>query len=295
LDIRFTLAMTALLMMLVMPGALHAGNVHHNPPNSAWMGRKTLTWLDATNEVRYVEVYVPKSYAAKNVEIPLVMWFMGSRRNVRPDYHYIGISYEDSGLEPYAEKNGFLLVSIDQRHEGGKGWVLEDSNPLDESLILDVLDYLRRTFSIDETRIYLWGISAGGKLSQYMATKHSDVFTAVVSFSGVIDDFDDPWFGPYIKRIQESPRKFPIAHWQTEGDFEGLIKNMPRVIQLYKDSGYPIVDFVFLKNRPDRELRHEWYADLYNQRMWDWCKQFRLVNGETLMMGQPVGKKAKTE
>ena len=277
--IRFILALAALLgLLLVTPAS--TDNLLHNPPKSTWTGRRTLTWLDGNNEVRYVDVYIPTSFKKSKEKLPVVMWFMGSRVNVRKDYHYLGICYDDCDIAPYAEKNGFMLVVIDQKHEKGRGWECQDSDTLDETLILDVLAYLKKTFPIDDSRIYLWGISAGGKLSQFFAVKHSDIITAVVSFSGVINA-EFTYYADMVRHLKESPRKFPIIHWQTEGDYEDLIKDMKGMLRLYRDAGYP-VEFVWLNHMPDRKLKHEWYADLYNQKMWDWCKQFRFVDGKTV-------------
>lgn len=259
----------------------YADNLLHNPPTSTWTGRKTLTWLDSRNEVRYVDVYVPKSFKKIKGGIPIVMWFMGSRVNVSKDYHYLGLSYEDSGIAPYAEKNGFILVVIDQKHIDGKGWGMLEGDDRDESLTLDVLVYLKTRFPVDANRVYLWGISAGGKLSQVLAAKHSDLFAAVVSFSGVVDDPQSQFWTDFQNCIRSSERKFPIQHWQTAGDYESLIKYMPDMIKLYRDNGH-IVDLIWLDNMPGRKLKHEWYPDLYNQKMWDWCKQFKIMDEKSV-------------
>lgn len=272
-----------ILSMSVAPSPARADNLLHNPPRSAWTGRKTLTWLDGRNEVRYVDVYVPEEGVRAKEGMPIVMWFMGSRRNVRKDYHYLGLSYEDCGIAPVAEKNGFALVVIDQKHIDDKGWGMLEADDRDESLTLDVLAYLKKRLPVDASRIYLWGISAGGKFAQVQAAKHSDLFAAAVSFSGVFDNPDpkDRFWVDFSDLIRNSPRKFPIQHWQTDGDFDSLLQYMPRMLQLYRESGYP-VDYVRLTDPPGRKLKHEWYPDLYNQKMWDWCKSFRVVGGKTV-------------
>jgi poly(3-hydroxybutyrate) depolymerase len=272
----------AMLLVALALGAvpLFADNLLHNPPPSAWKGRKTLTWLDSKNEIRYVDVYVPKS-AGKKDKLPVVMWFMGSRCNVRKDYHYLGLSYEDCDLAQYAEKNGFVLVVIDQKHEDGRGWRMMDTDRLDESLVMDVVSYIEKALPVDKTRIYLWGISAGGKLSQVLASRHSDIFAAVINFSGVIDELGSQFDTDLTACVKGAAIKFPIQHWQTDHDYENLIANMPYMLRLYRQNGHR-VEYVFLKSPPGRTLKHEWYPDLYNQRMWDWCKQFRLVDGKTV-------------
>jgi|GEM_PF-2449456 len=257
----------------------HADNLLHNPPPAGWIGRKTLTWLDSKNEVRSVDVYVPESYRKAKDGVPVVMWFMGSRRNVRKDYHYLGMSYEDSGIAPYAEKNNFMLVVIDQKHIDDKGWSMLEGDDRDETLTLDVLAYLKKTFPIDASRVYLWGISAGGKLSQVLAAKHADLFAAVVSFSGVFDDPQAQITKDFADCVKNAARKFPIQHWQTAGDYASLIQYMPDMLKLYRENGHRM-EFVWLDNLPGRQLKHEWYADLYNQRMWDWCRQFSVGNEE---------------
>jgi poly(3-hydroxybutyrate) depolymerase len=273
------------LLVILMTLPSYADNLLHNPPTSSWTGRKTLTWLDSKNEVRYVDVYVPKSYKKQKNGVPVVMWFMGSRMNVRKDYHYLGMCYEDCGIAPYAEKNNFILVVIDQKHIDGKGWSMLEGDDRDETLTLDVLAYLKTRLPVDASRVYLWGISAGGKLSQYLAAKHSDLFAAVVSFSGVFDDHSVQMWHNFCDCIKNSARKFPIQHWQTAGDYESLIKYMPYMIKLFRENGHP-VEYVWLDNMPERRLKHEWYADLYNQKMWDWCSKYSVVDGKTVVEKQ---------
>ena len=102
-----------------------------------------------------------------------------------------------------------MLVVIDQKHIDGKGWGMLDADDRDETLTLDVLAYLKKTFPVDASRVYLWGISAGGKLSQVLAAKHSDLFAAVVSFSGVFDDPEEPALDGLLRLHQELAAQVP--------------------------------------------------------------------------------------
>src|ERR1035441_3215904 len=245
-----------LLVLAVTISPAFGGNTLHNPPKGTWKGRQTLTWIDGNNEARAVDIYVPKKVSRRH-KLPIVMWFMGSRAHVRSDYHYVGMCYNDCGIAPVAEKNKFMLIVIDERHVRGKTWEIVDKDTVDKTLVFDVLAYVEKMFPIDKTRIYLWGLSAGGKIAQYLAAKHSDVFAAVCSASGVVDDFNDHYFDDMINYIKTSPRKFPIAHYQTAGDYESLITNIKVLLKLYKDLGYP-VEFVWFENNiPGRNLRHE--------------------------------------
>jgi poly(3-hydroxybutyrate) depolymerase len=269
------------MVMAITLSPAFAGITLHNPPKGPWKGRETLTWIDGNNEARAVDIYVPKNVSG-TYQLPIVMWFMGSRAHIRNNYHYLGMCYHDCGIAPVAEENKFMLIVIDERHVGDKTWEIVDKDTIDQTLVFDVLAYVEKTFSIDKTRIYLWGLSAGGKIAQYLAAKHSEVFAAVCSASGVVDDFNDHYFDDMIKYIKTSPRKFPIAHYQTAGDYESLITNMKVLLKLYRDSGYP-VEFVWFENNiPGRNLRHEWYADLYNLQMWNWCNQFQVIGGKTV-------------
>jgi poly(3-hydroxybutyrate) depolymerase len=284
--LRFCISLAILAALALQGGPSFSQNALHNPPKSVWTGRETLTWIDGNREARAVDIYVPKK-SAKGRQFPIVMWMMGSRSHVSKDYQYLGMCYNDCDIAPYAEKNGFILVVIDERHVKGKTWEIVDRDTVDETLTLDVLAYVKKTFPVDATRVYLWGLSAGGKFAQYMAAKHSDTFTAVCSAAGVIDDFDSDYFNDMVNYIKNTPRKFPIVHYQTAGDYESLIKNMKGMLRLYKESGYPVVERVWFPNDiPGRFLRHEWYADLYNQRMWDWCKKFQVVDGKTVVTGR---------
>jgi poly(3-hydroxybutyrate) depolymerase len=107
--------------------------------------------------------YVPNRVLAdpKN-KVPLVI-----------DLHGMGgdpIYQSDSnGWTEKAAKEGFITISPDYPGPTAEG----------EKIVLGILDYAKKTYSIDETRVYLTGFSMGGASTAMIGLKNASKFAAI--------------------------------------------------------------------------------------------------------------------
>ncbi len=69
----------------------------------------------------------------------------------------------------------FIIVSP-QAQDAGTGWVPEDLHRL--------LDYIKQTYRVDDSRIYLTGLSMGGFGTWAFAMKHPEEFAAIIPICG---------------------------------------------------------------------------------------------------------------
>jgi polyhydroxybutyrate depolymerase len=126
---------------------------------------------------RTYDLYIP-STADPAAPTPLVLFFHGAG-GTGADFR----RFTEFDLE--AERLGFLLASPDAI---GGSWALgcnctaADLRGVDDLGFVQVLlEQLRRTYRIDDSRVYAAGFSQGAMLSQVLACDHADRFAAVAS------------------------------------------------------------------------------------------------------------------
>src|SRR5207302_2749190 len=72
------------------------------------------------------------------------------------------------------------IIASPQCPPAPKSW----THPDEQVLLLALLDHLTNTFKVDESRIYLTGLSMGGFGSWRLAADHPERFAAVVPICG---------------------------------------------------------------------------------------------------------------
>ena len=130
-------------------------------------------------------VEVPKTYNSAT-PAPLLVVLHG--------YTSTGASIKGYfNLQPVAEERGFLAVYPDGTKDfrGQPFWNATDaccnfgSSTVDDSgYLMSIIDYAKKTYSVDPKRIYVLGHSNGGFMSYRMACEHADIIAAVVSLAG---------------------------------------------------------------------------------------------------------------
>ncbi len=80
-------------------------------------------------------------------------------------------------VEPGLRELSAIIAAPDSP---GQGWTSTDS----ERAVLDLLDFLTKSYRIDPERVVLTGYSMGGMGTWTIASRHPDRFTAVVPMAG---------------------------------------------------------------------------------------------------------------
>jgi len=144
--------------------------------------------LDGANEVMPYRVYVPSNYTPSKA-MPLIVVL-----------HGLGAT-EDSFFDGYgralprlAEANGYIVVAplgyrVDGFYGSGVGISAQDAaakkkSDYSEADVLQSLGLVRKSYTIDEHRIYLVGHSMGAIGTWYLAAKYPAMWAGLGVFSG---------------------------------------------------------------------------------------------------------------
>jgi poly(3-hydroxybutyrate) depolymerase len=144
--------------------------------------------MKAAGEIMPYRMYVPASYKPGR-PFPLVVALHGVGGS--EDY-FFGV-YDDE-LPTAAERHGYIVVApMGYRVDGSYGWGL-GAPPADpatrqvqersEEDVLQVLQLVKQSYTIDERRVYLMGHSMGGIGTWKLAPKYPDVWAAIAPISG---------------------------------------------------------------------------------------------------------------
>jgi poly(3-hydroxybutyrate) depolymerase len=144
--------------------------------------------LAAANEILPYHVFVPSTYKGTSA-FPLIVALHGLGGT--EDSFFDGY---DKQLPALAESHGYIVAApLGYRVDGSYGWGLgtAPSDPatrrtqdLSEQDVMQVLLRVRRTYKIDDNRIYLLGHSMGAIGTWKIAPKYPDIWAAIAPFSG---------------------------------------------------------------------------------------------------------------
>jgi polyhydroxybutyrate depolymerase len=159
-------------------------------------GRSEIT-IESGGVTRQLLVYLPAGHAADEA-LPLVFNFHGS--GLTPE-----IQLETSGLVPYADAEGFVMVAP---RGLGQTWNIppDASEPDDVQMVADALDVIEARVCIDRNRVFAAGFSGGGRMSSQLACDLSSRVAAVAVAGGV--RFPGPCSG----------RAFPVLAFHGTAD-----------------------------------------------------------------------------
>jgi predicted peptidase len=139
-------------------------------------------------EVPYA-LFVPADYDSAR-EWPLIVALHGLGR----PYDWM-MGYE--GFIDFAERDGYIVVAPLGYHRrawyGSRGYGIprgaagnEDEGSLPENLgelseqdVMNVLEIAKERFSIDESRVYLWGHSMGGAGTYHLAARYPEIWAGL--------------------------------------------------------------------------------------------------------------------
>lgn len=133
-----------------------------------------------------------------------------------------GYKQQVAAMAPKANALGWLLVLPDFR---GPNLVTNPSaqeacaSILAQSDVVDAVDYMRKTYAVDSSRIYLMGASGGGHMAMMMAGKHPDLWAGVSAWAGISDlckwQQETPSYAAHVHAcLGGKPGDSPEVDWQ---------------------------------------------------------------------------------
>lgn len=168
----------ALLFLLTLSSAAAFG--------AAKPEKQTITSM-GTERTYYT--FVPEKLTSP---APLMLLLHGSGRD--------GMS-QINEWKDLAEKEGIVLVAPDSANS--REWSMRVDGP---EFLHDVVEAVRAKHSIDGTRLYIFGHSAGAVFALYMGVMESQYFAATGVHAGAIAE-------DFYRTLDVAKRKIPITIW----------------------------------------------------------------------------------
>lgn len=151
-------------------------------------------------DMKYV-VYVPQSYDPAK-PMPSIIFLNGAGEcgtdGYRQVYHFGGAIMLKADEWPF-------IIMFPQKQDVKTKW--EDEEPM----VMEVLSKTKAEFNVDDSRLYLTGLSQGGHGTWTIAAKHPDMFAAIAPCCGWADE-----------DVAKSVSKLPI--WTFHGDKDEAVK-----------------------------------------------------------------------
>lgn len=121
---------------------------------------------------RRYTIVIPRGYdGVQRLPLVVALHFGG------PPTPYIGRAYLEALVHPGLWSLGAILVAPDCT---GSDW----TGPRSERDVLELLDFLTRTYAVDPHKVVLTGFSMGGIGAWHLASRHQDRFAAAVIMAG---------------------------------------------------------------------------------------------------------------
>lgn len=171
-------------------------------------------------------IHVPSNLVNSREKVPIVLALHGCSQTAK-------IVEKQSGWSDLADKYGFIVVYPEQKKTnnpmGCFRWYDYDEKETEEvESVYQMLQFTKRNYNIDNSRVFIYGLSAGAVMTIHMLIHHPEEFNSAASLAG----------GPYkigengLATMQElvfmddhTPEHWAktVAHLDTMSNFPKLI------------------------------------------------------------------------
>jgi poly(3-hydroxybutyrate) depolymerase len=181
-------------------------------------------------------------------------------------------------------RSGEIMAQAWKDLAGREGFIVAAPDAFDPSTwqsMLDppeffqaVIEQVKAIHAVDESRIYLFGHSAGAAYALFLAVVDSNLFAATAIHAGALESDPHGLF-------EQADRKMPIAMWVGDRDPNFPVDVVEATRRLYAENGYDI-KLNLIANHD-----HNYYviSDQVNGKAWEFFKKVRLEPSSNT--GQP--------
>ncbi len=194
-------------------------------------------------------LYLPKDYDLEK-KSPLILFLHGRGES----YGELSLVAKWGPPRFAARGDELSYVLVSPQCPGNDSW----NKPTQQKRLIELLDHIAKTYSIDEEHICLTGLSMGGHGSWRMAADQPQRFSAVVPICGGGDPAD-----------AEKLKDLPI--WVFHGDRDGAVPFQRSVdmVEAIKEAGGDKIRFTSLEH-----IGHNcWSAAYATPELFDWIRQ----------------------
>ena len=158
---------------------------------------------------RSMYVYVPASGCPDAKQTQVVMFLRDGA--------------EQSGWHDIADRENFIVVyPKPARNQAWNIWD-EPGMPSDQAFVLALLEHMKRTYAIDESRVYISGFSMGGMMTNALACAYPELFAAAAPCNG----FNSGYLVP-ASEMWTMLRKMPTGRGLPDGPSEPVTRTRVR-------------------------------------------------------------------
>ena len=209
--------------------------------------RITKLKFDFSDDQRLVYLVVPE----KDEPMPVIVLLHGSGRNGE----IMAQAWKD-----LAVREGFIVVAPDAYDSESWGSLMDPP-----AFFQAIVDQVKAIHAIDESRIYLFGHSAGAAYALFLAVVDSDLFAATAIHAGALQTDPQGLF-------EQADRKMPIAIWVGDHDSYFPVETVEATRRLFAANGFPIT----LNLIPHHDHNYYVMSDEINAKAWAFLKNTRL-------------------
>jgi poly(3-hydroxybutyrate) depolymerase len=187
----------------------------------------------------------------KDGPLPLVILLHGSGRNGE----IMASNWKDLAL-----REGFIVAAPTAYDPAT--WNSANDTP---DFFRAIVEQIKSRHAVDESRIYLFGHSAGAAFALFLIVVDSDLFAAAAIHAGALQTDPNGLF-------EQAERKAPIAIWVGDRDAYFPVDQVMATKKIFEANGYKVELSVILGHD------HNYYAisDEVNGKAWKFLKSARI-------------------
>jgi len=172
-------------------------------------------------------------------------------------------------------RNGEIMASLWKDLALSEGFVVAAPNAFDAAtwtsandspeFFRGIFEQVKTRHAIDDSRVYLFGHSAGAAYALFLTVIDSDLFAATAIHAGDLQTDPSGLF-------EQAERKMPIAIWVGDHDAFFPVDQVIATKKIFESNGYKVQLSVILGHD------HNYYAisDEINGKAWNFLKNARL-------------------
>jgi poly(3-hydroxybutyrate) depolymerase len=154
----------------------------------------------------------------------------------------------------------FIIVAPNSLH--ADTWSLEDDSP---EFLHQVVDQIKATHPIDETRIYLFGHSGGARYALALALIDSEYYAAAAVHAGALAPSSERFFAL-------AKRHMPIAIWVGDHDSIFPLESVKATRALFDEHGFQTDLFTI----PNHAHNYDEVSTNVERKVWGFLRQTEL-------------------